>query len=139
MTLCKGGGIKGGIINTTLFCSMVTKNGIIYDLKNSFYYVKDGDFTYYFSSRLHKDKFLKLREKERDEINHSLSKRFKMNINLSLIADLRLYDKIETRGFLINFRGCNFKCLHEIKLNGVNKIEKNLLPPCVNLTQKEPV
>jgi YHS domain-containing protein len=80
---------------------MITKNGVYYDLTKSTYTYKDGGLTYVFSSKLHLDKFKKKLKENRDIINYSLSKRFNVNVKVSQLADIVLYKKIETRGFLI--------------------------------------
>lgn len=80
---------------------MITRNGVCYDLTKSSYQFKDGNLIYVFSSQMHLDKFKKKLKENRDIINYSLSKRFNMNIRVSKLADVVLYKKIETRGFLI--------------------------------------
>lgn len=98
---------------------MKTKNGIIYDLEKSDYKVNVDGITYVFSSLLHLNKFISKYETNRDIINYSLSKRFNYNINVSLIADLVLYRKIETRGFLVVSQDGNKLCQRNITLSGV--------------------
>lgn len=80
---------------------MITKNGVYYDLTISTYRHKEGDLVYVFSSKMHLDKFKKKLKENRDIINYSLTKRFNVPINVSKLADIVLYRKIETRGFLI--------------------------------------
>ena len=80
---------------------MRTRNGVCYDLTLSEYRHTIGDLTFVFSSQLHLDKFkVKLRD-NRNTINRSLSKRFNLTVDVSKMADIVLYKKIETRGFLI--------------------------------------
>ena len=57
--------------------------------------------TFVFSSKLHLDKFKKKLKENRDIINYSLMKRFNYYLDVSQLADVVLYRKIETRGFLI--------------------------------------
>lgn len=80
---------------------MISRNGVYYDLQLSNFRYKVGDLTFVFSSQLHLDKFKKKLKENRDIINYSLSKRFKMAVDVSQLADIVLYRKIETRGFLI--------------------------------------
>lgn len=80
---------------------MITRNGVCYDLTISSYRHTVGRMTYVFSSRLHLDKFKKKLKENRDIINYSLSKRFNLSVDVTELADLVLYRKIETRGFLI--------------------------------------
>lgn len=80
---------------------MKTRNGVYYNLALSEYRETVNGLTFVFSSQIHKDKFLEKLNENRDIINYSLSKRFKMKIDLNLLADIVLYKKIESRGFLI--------------------------------------
>lgn len=80
---------------------MISRNGVCYDLNISSYRCKVDDLTFVFSSRLHLDKFKQKLTENRDTINNSLSKRFNMNVDVSPLADLVLYRKIESRGFLV--------------------------------------
>ena len=80
---------------------MITRNGICYDLSVSEYRTTVNQLTYVFSSQLHLDKFMERLEENRKAINKSLTKRFKLPVDVSTLADMVLYKKIETRGFLI--------------------------------------
>ena len=79
---------------------MITRNGVCYALEHS-PYIHKGAFTFVFSSQLHLDKFLAKQKENRDIINYSLSRRINMNVDVKELADIILYRKIETRGFLI--------------------------------------
>ena len=80
---------------------MITKNGVCYDLNISPYSVTMNGMKFVFSSKSHLDKFKKKVKENRDIINYSLSKRFNIQVNVEQLADIVLYRKIETRGFLI--------------------------------------
>lgn len=80
---------------------MRTRNGIYYDLAKSNYKYSDNGLTFVFSSRLHLDKFTRKVKENRQRINLSLTKRFNIDIDVSTLADIILYKKVETRGFLI--------------------------------------
>lgn len=84
----------------------LTKNaGIAYDLKSSPYSYTVENRKYYFSSRLHVEKFEKrIGDKER-EISTSLSNRFNIWVDFPIIAEIILYQQIEKRGFLIEILG----------------------------------
>lgn len=71
-----------------------------------------------FSSQVNLDKFNDKLKENRDKINDSLSKRFKFQIIQDIICDLRLYQTIETRGFLIYSNGEYIECLDHVLLNG---------------------
>lgn len=80
---------------------MITRDGVCYDLAISPYKTTINGLTFVFSSKLHLDKFKQKIKENRDIINYSLSKRFKVNVDVSKLADVVLYRKVETRGFLI--------------------------------------
>lgn len=106
----------------------MTRNGIFYNLDESFYKVEmeDTGLTFVFSSLLHKDKFLEEYEDFRKKINKSLSQRFNLPIEQKLIADLTLYKKIENRGFKVTAKGVSFEWQKGIILNGDCRTEKPL-------------
>lgn len=80
---------------------MISRHGVVYDLTISPYRFTVDGLTFVFSSQLHHDKFKQKVKENRDIINYSLSKRFSANVDVSQLADVVLYRKIETRGFLI--------------------------------------
>lgn len=104
---------------------MMTKNGVCYDLTKSIYHYKIGNLTFVFSSQLHLDKFKKKYKENRDIINYSLTKRFNFTVNVSQLADIVLYRKIETRGFLIIADDGKHLCQKSIILNGVEVTIQN--------------
>lgn len=108
----------------------LTRNGITYNLTTSPYIVElkyrdDLIIKYYFSSELYVTKFNEKLEKNHDKIKESLSKRFKLIIDIDELSDILLYSKVETRGFFIQINDEDFKCLDTIKLTGVNQIQKS--------------
>ena len=109
----------------------LTRRGVCYDLyKTPFTYEESYNGTtnikYMFSSQLLLDKFMEKLEQNRKRINTSLLKRFKFEITQNIICDIRLYQSIETRGFLICSNGEYIECLDHIQLNGVEVMKKNL-------------
>lgn len=104
---------------------MMTRNGIVYDLKLSPYKATVEGVTYIFSSVNHLDKFMEKLNENRDVISYSLSKRFGVLINLAILSDVVLYSKVETRGFLISHKGVCYSCKKDIILNGVILTKKN--------------
>ena len=80
---------------------MITRNGVCYDLTISPYRHTVDGLTYYFSSKPHHDKFKKKLKENRDIVNYSLTKLINYNVDVSQLADVVLYRKIETRGYLI--------------------------------------
>lgn len=99
---------------------MITKNGICYDLSRSPYVCSVANWTYYFSSPSHMNKFKSNISSNRDWLNDSMSRRFKFTMSLDLLADLSLYRKIETRGFMIinESTGVAYECPESIEFHG---------------------
>ena len=97
---------------------MISRNGVVYDLNVSSYRYTVGGLTYVFSSKLHLDKFKKKLKENRDIINYSLTKRFNIAVDVSQLADVVLYRKIETRGFLIVTGEGNELCQNNITFVG---------------------
>lgn len=102
----------------------MTRNGVVYDLIKSPYVVEENDIKFYFSSKNHMDKFNENLVDNRNTLSYSLYKRFKTWVNNEQLYDLILYNKIESRGFLVIIEGDEFYCLKEIVLNGVKRISK---------------
>lgn len=97
---------------------MITKNGVCYDLTISPYVHNVDGLSYAFSSRPHLEKFKKKLKENRDIINQSLTNRFNYNVDVSQLADIVLYRKIETRGFLIVTAEGKQLCQNNIIFNG---------------------
>ena len=106
----------------------ITRNGIFYNLDESFYKfeMEDTGLTFVFSSLLHMVKFREEFEIFRKKINKSLSQRFNLPIEQKLISDLTLYKKIENRGFKVTAKGVSFEWQNGIVLNGDCRTEKPL-------------
>lgn len=105
----------------------MTRNGIVYDLIKSPYKTTLNGITFYFSSTNHLEKFNEQFKENRETLVYSLYKRFKLGVYINELYDLVLYNKIETRGFLVSYKGDFYKCLNNIILSGVNLIEKKYL------------
>ena len=80
---------------------MLTRNGVCYDLTLSTFRTTVNGLTFVFSSKPHLDKFVNKVNENRDIVNYSLTRRFNVAVDVSQLADIVLYRKIETRGFLI--------------------------------------
>ena len=103
---------------------MMSRRGIFHDIKNSIYIYKDGDIKYFFSSKYYLNKFISQIKLNREIINLSLSNRFKLDIEVDCLADIVLYNKIETRGFYIEIME-DKRWQESTTLGGVIKIAKS--------------
>lgn len=99
---------------------MITKHGVCYDFSISSYRTTLNGITYVFSSKLHLEKFKKGYVENRRKISDSLSKRFNVRVDVTILADIVLYKKIESRGFLLVVKEVNIECPNDIILNGEN-------------------
>lgn len=109
--------------------TQLTRSGIAYNLEVSPHKLTLGyskeNITYIFSSNLYLTKFLEKLEQNRNEMNQGLSKRYGLSIMMNELCDIKLYSKIEKRGFLIDTDNERFTCLSNIKLDGEKLMSKN--------------
>lgn len=103
----------------------MTRNGIVYNLKESPYKITIERVTYFFSSKNYMEKFLELYLDNRETINNSLTKRFKITVNFALLSDVVLYSKIEKRGFYLIYERECYTCVKTLILSGGIVIAKN--------------
>jgi hypothetical protein len=61
----------------------------------------------------------------RQELSSKLSARYGLTINLNIMADLILYNKIETRGFLVYDERGNKLCRENLILHGEIATQKS--------------
>ena len=80
---------------------MPTKNGVEYDLTRTPYSSTWDCYTFFFSSATHLEKFEYRRQSRIDWLCDSLSRRFHVEIDASVLAVFQLYMQIETRGFRV--------------------------------------
>lgn len=117
----------------------MTRNGIVKNLTESPYNLSTHGLVLFFSSLSHLKKFKTKYKEEIITINLSLSKRFKVTVNLPYLGIIKTYDKVESRGFLIYDagKGIWYNELWQVGLNGGNLIDQRLLNEYAYLTQKE--
>lgn len=80
---------------------MKTVNGIYYDINDSDYIYEYKNYRFYFTSEVYKRKFI---ERLNDEINIETLKfyeKYKINVEIEDLIIIKLYQKIEKRGFKI--------------------------------------
>lgn len=109
---------------------MLSRRGICYNLLESPYrldvpYDNGNIITYVFSARRYKDKFYNEFLDHREMIAESLSKRFGINIKNDVLSDVRLYKKIEKRGFLLERNEDKWLCQEDIILDGVKLMKQS--------------
>jgi hypothetical protein len=115
---------------------MLTRDGVCYNLQVSPFIYKTKDITFLFSSRNHMEKFKKSINDFRNITNEKLSKRYGFDIVNNTLADITLYMKIESRGFLLRLESGEFVCKENLTLNGENVILKSLNVQSEILTEK---
>lgn len=95
-----------------------TVNGVYYDVPRSPLYTVRNGYRYYFSSQSHLDKFLLKAPIKEEWLNDSMSRRFKFEFEVGVIADMQLYMQVETRGFYVvdEFSGLDFRSSEEVKV-----------------------
>lgn len=97
---------------------MLTRHGIAYNLRHTPYIITTAHAVFHFSSNLYMTNFLNRQKEHRDIINYSLSKRFNINMQLTVFPDLVLYAKIEKRGFHVKVGNEVITCRNNIILSG---------------------
>lgn len=108
----------------------LTRGKVAYNLEQSpyttniFYKSIDCYLQYHFSSELYRTNFMNRLKEHRNKINESLSKRFNIQITNDILSDIKLYESIEKRGFLIEYKGQKISCLKAITLDGNNLMKK---------------
>lgn len=79
----------------------MTANGVVYDVANSPFTCQRHGIEYRFSSGKHMAKFMRDVFKREEWLSDSLSRRFKVEFDATLVADLQWYAMVETRGYSI--------------------------------------
>ena len=76
-----------------------------------------GELVLYFSTEKAMLKYIEERDDQLKESNARIMKVYKdlFNIDLNILSDVRLYHKINRRGFLVQFEDKFFKSLDEMK------------------------
>lgn len=102
-----------------------TRPIIIYDLSKSPYKHTEDGMTYIFSSEYHRDNFISRLPEMREYVEGIMLRKFKMRCKFNQLADMRLYLKIETRGFRVECGGHTHICPETIVLSGANGTYQN--------------
>lgn len=97
----------------------ITKYGVCYDIENSPYEYMWGGILFKFSSEPHRHKFMNNIYKKVGWLNDSLSRRFRVSMDVSELAAIQLYQQVETRGFCIIYNGSMvIKCPEQLVFHG---------------------
>lgn len=78
-----------------------TRRGVFYDLAKSHYKVEQMGFTFYFSSKLHRDNFKRKLPETEETFAQRMRTRYGLTFSRSVVPAIYLYRKVETRGFRI--------------------------------------
>ena len=75
------------------------------------YTVSDNEIVFFFSSAFYRNKFLKARHEHQNVVWRTMNKLlYGLAFNADLLADLNLYETIETRGFYVTLKGREATC-----------------------------
>lgn len=105
--------------------SSLSKYGVAYNLEQSPYGASWTDevtgrmYEFCFSTVKHRDKFLSMLYKRIPWMNDSMSRRFHVVVDVSVVAVLQLYMQIETRGFLVRCGDDLWQSPEEVSLVGL--------------------
>ena len=78
-----------------------TRGGVFYDLSASPYKIAHCGFTFYFSSKLHRDKFRTRLPGAEEDFLQRMRNRWGLAFSHTVLPAILLYRTIETRGFYI--------------------------------------
>ena len=78
-----------------------TKSPICYDLRETNWQAVEDGFVFNFSSVSHRDKFIEEAKGRKEWLSDSMSRRFHVPCDFSVLALFQLYMQIEGRGFLV--------------------------------------
>ena len=92
-----------------------TKRGIYHNLKESRYTVSNGETVFFFSSEMYMNKFLECYKHHRKKF---LLKVEVSELNMKTLADIKLYERLEKRGFRVCLKAIDIssKELHKYAL-----------------------
>lgn len=95
-------------------------------LAESPYYIAVGDLVLFFNTEKALYRFIEERDDVLKETSAKISKIYKdlFTIDMNVLSDVRLYYKINRRGFLVKHKGVSYNSLDEMKfeLNNISKI-----------------
>ena len=98
----------------------ITRNGVCYAIEESPFHEDVDGYRFYFSSETHRRKFFEKAAIRKSWLTDSLSRRFHLHIDASLLAIFQLYGQVESRGFyVVSGRGEEFRCLDQLRLRVV--------------------
>lgn len=105
-----------------------TQRGVYHNLKESKYTVSNSEIVYFFSSMVYLNKFMDQYKENRKVFKERLYKVFPQSpYNTDMLADAKLYEEIEKRGFHVWMKGVTI-CRNDLYLYALRKmIEKNTL------------
>lgn len=75
------------------------------------YTVSDNEVVFFFSSAFYRNKFLTAQHNNRKQVTRTMEKLLDgIPFRVDLLADLNLYETIETRGFYVTWKGREVPC-----------------------------
>lgn len=93
------------------------KSPIFNDLWKSPFVIERNDLTFHFSSEVHKNKFERDVKKREEWLHDSFLRRFGVDIDTDILADVQLYQMIEGRGFAVeSFFGDEYDSPEQVKI-----------------------
>lgn len=88
--------------------SNLTAHGVTHDIRTTPFTTSRHGFVWHFTSHRRQRRFERDAPKNEAWVNDGLSRRFKCTVNLPILADIQLYQQIETGGFYVTCHGCEY-------------------------------
>lgn len=104
---------------------MLSQKNVYSNIMESDYFVFLNDYAFVFTSYRKLLKFKNDLERNRMFQKQKMARYFILDIvNMDFIYDLMLYMSIEKNGFRVEYKGVEYECLSNLKLELVNKTEQ---------------
>lgn len=84
-----------------------TRRGVYHNLNESKYAISNTEIAFFFSSEYLMNKFLDNYESHRITFNDKIDKLMDTTLNMDMLADIKLYETTEKRGFKVSLKGAN--------------------------------
>lgn len=109
----------------------MTDYGIVYDIEQTPFVRYRNGLNFHFSSRRHLEKFTQKMVAHEQWLNDSMSRRFHVEVDMRVLADIQLYMRIETGAFYVKnlIEGKVYRCPEDVKLDGLHVRSRNSQTP----------
>lgn len=118
--------------------ALMTAYGVVYDIERTPFVVCRNFLNFHFASRKHMEKFVEKVADHEAWLNDSMRRRFHVEVDMRVLADLQLYMRIETGAFYIKsaVEGTVYRCPQDVRLDGLQVRSKDLQTQSEAITER---